>query len=103
MKHISILFLLVLLIISSGANCKKNNPEIGLPPATLEGKNTAGFLLNGEVWLPKGDNGYPNLNFYYDETYRGGHWELVVIDMNQIDVAPLHLVEIMLQELAFIN
>ncbi len=72
MKHISILSLLFLLIISSGTNCKKNNPESGLPPATQEGKNTCGFLVNGKVWLPRGDNGYPNLSCYYDETYMGG-------------------------------
>lgn len=36
------------------AACKKdtNDPD-GLPPATQEGKKTAGFLLNGKPWLPK--------------------------------------------------
>lgn len=72
MKYISILSLLFLLIISSGTNCKKNNPENGLPQATQEGKNTAGFLVNGKVWLPRGDNGYANLSCSYDETYNGG-------------------------------
>lgn len=28
-------------------------PTPELPPITQEGKNTFGFLLNGEVWLPK--------------------------------------------------
>ena len=37
------------------AGCKKDNTDPnGLPPATQEGKNTAGFLLNGQPWLPKG-------------------------------------------------
>ncbi len=72
MKHISITTIL-LLILTSSSNCKKGS-LFGdkLPAATQEGKNTCGFLLNGAVWLPKGDNGYPNLNFYYDENYRGG-------------------------------
>ena len=30
------------------AGCKKDDPEAGLPPATQEGKNTGGFLLNGQ-------------------------------------------------------
>ncbi|MBY0478079.1 MAG: hypothetical protein K2Q24_10565 [Chitinophagaceae bacterium] len=76
MKHISILSSLFLLIISSGTNCKKNNPESGLPPATQEGKNTAGFLVNGKVWLPRGDNGFSNLSCYYDETFMGGAFTL---------------------------
>lgn len=36
--------------------CKKDNTDPnGLPPATQEGKNTGGFLLNGQPWLPKID------------------------------------------------
>ena len=76
MKHISILSLVFLLILTTGTNCKKNNPESGLPPATQEGKNTCGFLVNGKVWLPRGDNGYPNLTFDYDETLYGGSFSL---------------------------
>ena len=35
------------------AGCKKNDTDPnGLPPATQEGKNTGGLLLNGETWLP---------------------------------------------------
>ena len=44
------------------AGCKKDAPEADLPPATQEGKNTAGFLLDGQPWLPKasaiGNNPY---------------------------------------------
>jgi hypothetical protein len=72
MKHISLITIL-LLILTSSSNCKKGG-LFGdkLPPATQEGKNTCGFLVNGKVWLPRGDNGYPNLNCFYDETYNGG-------------------------------
>ena len=76
MKHIFILSLLFLLIISSSTNCKKNTPESGLPQATEEGKNTCGFLVNGKVWLPRGDNGFANLTCYYDETFMGGAFTL---------------------------
>ncbi|MBF9224345.1 hypothetical protein [Hymenobacter ruricola] len=31
--------------------CKKDNPEAGLPPATQEGKNTGGCLVNGERFV----------------------------------------------------
>lgn len=76
MKHIPILSLFFLLVISTGTNCKKSNPEGQLPPATQEGKNTCGFLVNGKVWTPRGDNGYPNLTFDYDETLYGGSFSL---------------------------
>jgi hypothetical protein len=76
MKHISLLTILVL-IITSSSNCKKNR-LFGdkLPSATQEGKNTCGFLLNGKVWLPRGDNGYPNLSCDYDETFMGGAFNI---------------------------
>jgi hypothetical protein len=76
MKHISLLTILVL-IITSSSNCKKNR-LFGdkLPSATQEGKNTCGFLVNGKVWLPRGDNGYPNLSCDYDETFMGGAFNI---------------------------
>lgn len=45
--------LLVLCLLAN--SCKKDNTDPnGLPPATQAGKNTAGFLLDGKPWLPKG-------------------------------------------------
>lgn len=77
MKHLSFIFLCVsAFVIITGTNCKKNNPEAGLPPATQEGKNTCGFLVNGKVWTPRGDNGYPNLICVYDETFMGGAFNI---------------------------
>ena len=52
LKSFSI-YLLLSFILFTGMKCKKE--EIGieaLPPITQEGKNTFGFLLNGEVWVP---------------------------------------------------
>ncbi len=76
MKHISIITIL-LLILTSSSNCKKGG-LFGdkLPPATQEGKNTCGFLVNGKVWLPRGDNGYPNLTCDYDEGFMGGAFNI---------------------------
>ena len=53
--------------------CKKSIPDSnGLPATTQDGKNTLGFLLNGQVWIPQGNNGTGNLDMYYDETFQGG-------------------------------
>jgi hypothetical protein len=103
MKHITLITIL-LLIITSSSNCKKGS-LFGdkLPPATQEGKNTCGFLVNGKVWLPRGDNGYPNLNCFYDETYMGGPLTLTDIGMNQIDEAFSEFLEEILQAWVCIN
>ena len=47
------------------------DPKETLPPATQTGANTFGFLLNGQVWVPKGNDGYPNLSPYYDPNFNG--------------------------------
>lgn len=49
-----------------------------LPPATQEGKNTCGFLVNGKVWLPKGrrGDGSPNLRWWYDPGYSNGTFNI---------------------------
>jgi hypothetical protein len=55
--------------------CKKESNILNnnqLPPITQEGKNTFGFLLNGEVWLPKGGLLTPILDLSYDPNYNGG-------------------------------
>ena len=50
---------LIALCLLAGA-CKKNDPDADLPPATQEGKNTAGVLLDGKPWLPKGSPTSPH-------------------------------------------
>ena len=47
----AILFLLLWLPLAVG--CKKNEIN-ALPPATQEGRNTLGFLLDGKAWVPDG-------------------------------------------------
>lgn len=69
-------FILATLFILSFSFCnkfkKKEKTKEELPPATQEGKNTFGCLIDGKVWLPK-NYGAPNwlggsldlLNFSY--------------------------------------
>lgn len=55
------------------AECKKNKPDAnGLPAATQEGKNTLGFLLNGQPWKPQGFSGTGNLSIDYDQGFNNG-------------------------------
>ncbi len=59
------------------AHCKKSNTDSnGLPPATEEGKNTLGFMLNGQLWTPQGNNGTANLSLNYDATFSAGVFNL---------------------------
>ena len=60
-------YLLLSLILIMGMKCKKDETGIeALPPATQEGKNTFGCLVNGEAFTPKGSNlGGPILSSYY--------------------------------------
>ncbi len=56
--------------------CKKHNnhptDKNGLPAATQTGAHTLGFLLNGEPWVPAGNNGSPRLTDDYDPLYNKG-------------------------------
>ena len=71
-------FCLLLLALSftlfTGMKCKKENNSVNnqLPPITQEGKNTFGFLLNGEVWLPKAPILKSKLDLSYDPNYLNG-------------------------------
>ena len=68
-----IIIAVLILTVFCFADCKKNKPDSnGLPAATQEGKNTLGFLLNGQPWTPKGFAGTANLSLDYDATYQGG-------------------------------
>ena len=75
MKHTQLLILLFLLIITSSSNCKKSLFGENLPAATQEGKNTCGFLVNGEVWTPERGS-LDELSSYYDPTFNGGTFQI---------------------------
>ena len=68
------LFLAIVALLAAG--CKKEDPEAGLPLATQEGKNTGGFLLNGQPWLPAKNPDLPANSpvgaTWVSKVYRGG-------------------------------
>ena len=54
MKFQAIQLILLFLAFILNVKCKKDkytSPNV-LPPVTQEGKNTFGFKLNGEIWMP---------------------------------------------------
>jgi hypothetical protein len=72
---------MALLLIS---NCKDREQDTTvLPPATQEGKNTGGALVNGQVWVAKIE--YPDLNPGGNNTeyiYSSGEYKLKVVLRN---------------------
>lgn len=65
------------------AQCKKSNPASnGLPAATQEGKNTLGFLLNGQPWKPQGSSITGNLSIDFDPNFNKGIFNIVAYDFN---------------------
>ena len=79
MKHLNKIILLPLLVLLSLISCKKEKAEPQLPPATMEGKNTFGALVNGKVWLPKGRPNFyqSNLSVVYDPGDAGGNLNII--------------------------
>jgi hypothetical protein len=66
MKNLLFLFITLLVLIScSKEDNKPTSPIDQLPPATQIGANTAGCLLDGKAFLPKGYLHTGNLVCYY--------------------------------------
>ncbi|MBD3748438.1 MAG: hypothetical protein IE931_02980 [Sphingobacteriales bacterium] len=65
--NFSLLLLAFSFLLFSGMKCKKDQTGIdALPPATQEGKETFGCLVNGEAFTPKGSNlGGSTLSSFY--------------------------------------
>src|SRR5258705_231264 len=60
------------------AKCHKENLVVNsLPPATQEGKNILGFMLNGQPWTPKGHRVTSNLSIDVDFGYHQGIFGIV--------------------------
>jgi hypothetical protein len=77
MKFRNLLLLLSLLAFSS-LRCHKDKIDSNdLPPATQEGKNTLGFMLNGQQWTPQGVRGTANLSIDYDAGFDQGIFNIV--------------------------
>lgn len=80
MKIYSTPALVAVLLTLGASSCKKDTPEAALPPATHEGKNTGGCLINGERFVAAGwpsgsilnSNPTPPLSggFSFDSVYR---------------------------------
>jgi hypothetical protein len=54
-----------------------------LPPVSQEGKNTIGSLVNGQVFIPRGNVGLPNPTAYYDPNTGGGSFH---VSMTRFDI-----------------
>lgn len=81
MKNLLLLFLVVLLTLFSCSkdDNKSQKPIDQLPPATQVGANTAGCLVNGEAFLPKGTSlGGPILSCFYQRNQYGYHLGLSI-------------------------
>lgn len=64
---------LVIISFFTFSKCEKEKIDNnGLPPATQQGKNTLGFLLNGQAWTPQGNNGTGNLSIDFDQGFNNG-------------------------------
>ncbi|TGE21261.1 hypothetical protein E5K00_13280 [Hymenobacter aquaticus] len=63
-----------LLLLTQCSKCKQDDPspESQLPPATQTGANTFGCLVNGQVYLPSGNNGTANYAVLYEPGFQGG-------------------------------
>lgn len=97
--NLTLLLIFTLLLFTS---CKKDKVEPSLPAATMEGKNTFGAMVNGEVWVPKGrpSTFQTNLDVVFDPNYEGGSldimahrriksdpivYEMMTLGMTQVD------------------
>lgn len=72
------LFLFGASLVLLTSSCRKQKSDVkNLPPATQEGKNTFGFLLNGVPWTPQGIRGTANLSIDYDPGFKNGIFSIV--------------------------
>lgn len=95
--------ILILLTVFTLGCCDKdyNNSPKQLPPATTIGANTAGCLVNGKVFLPKGSNQFgPTLSCFYQQDQYGYHLGLSIVEKGSnenksvnISTNPLQLIE----------
>jgi hypothetical protein len=67
MKNLLLLILTVFTLTSCSKDDKPTNPIDQLPPATQTGANTAGCLVDGQAFLPKGYSALGNLTCVYQD------------------------------------
>jgi hypothetical protein len=79
MKKINILFVSAILLLNC---CERSKVEPRLPPITMEGKNTIGFMVNGKVWLPVGIKPISPISAsYYENSVWGWHLAFSAINV----------------------
>ena len=92
---INLLLLLALALLLTQCQKEKADPDPAspLPAATQTGANTFGCLVNGQPWLPGGNDGTSNYSVYYDPTYAQGTLNIATyrITNNGTDVQNLVL------------
>ena len=80
MKNLILIFLATLTL----SCCNKDDdktPIEQLPPATTTGANTAGCLVNGQAFLPKGSSQFgPTLSCFYQQDQHGYHFGLSIVE-----------------------
>ena len=80
MKNLILIFLATLTL----SCCDKDEdktPLEQLPPATTTGANTAGCLVNGQAFLPKGRSQFgPILSCFYQQHQDGYHFGLGIVE-----------------------
>ncbi len=100
-------FLLSLILLLTLSCCDKDDDKPKselekLPPATQTGANTAGCLVNGQVFLPKGSSQFgPALSCFYQQDQDGYHFGLSINNKEnkslyktvQFTTNPIQLVE----------
>ncbi len=86
MNKFATFILLSILTIVSSNSCKKNkDPESQLPPATQEGRDTFGCLVDGNVFKPKGSPfGGPILSCAYQFIDGGYYFQLAAKNSGDI-------------------
>ena len=72
------LYSYIILLLVGCVACKTDalSPKEELPPATQEGLNTFGCLVNEEVWVPKGGFAINKLTYDYNPNYDSNYFQV---------------------------
>ena len=77
----NLIFLFGLSLTMSCCNKDNDSPSNQLPQATTIGANTAGCLVNGKVFLPKGSSQFgPILSCFYQQDQDGYHLGVSIVE-----------------------
>jgi hypothetical protein len=87
--------ILILLATFTLSCCNKDEdktPIEQLPPATTTGANTAGCLVNGQAFLPKGSSQFgPTLSCFYQQLQDGYHLGLGIADKSNGNIKAVNI------------